>query len=77
MSAFLFKYTILRYLLPPDYKQELGRFAAYVRTHSAPEVYSPFGTHVRSDCPQTRHIAQKAGYHRHDDTLPLLVYRSE
>ena len=21
-------------------------------------------------------IAQKAGYHRHDDTLPLLVYRS-
>ncbi len=39
MSVFLFKYTILRYLLPPDYKQKLGRFAAYVRTHSAPEVY--------------------------------------
>ena len=47
------------------------------------------GTHVRSDYPQTRHIGgrssshkanldsakQKAGYHRHGDTLPLLVYR--
>ena len=26
---------------------------------------------ARSDCPRMRHIAQKVGYHRHDDTLPL------
>ena len=31
------------------------------------------GTRVRSDCPQTRQIAQKAGHHRHGDTLPLVV----
>ena len=28
---------------------------------------------ARSDCPRMRHIAQKVGYHRHDDTLPLFL----
>ena len=58
--------------------------------HLVRGVQAP-GTHVRSDYPQTRHIGgttkfaqseldpakQKAGYHYHSDTLPLLVYRSE
>ena len=40
--------------------------------HIVRDVQAP-GTHVCSDCPRMRHIARKAGYHRHDDTLPLLV----
>ena len=34
------------------YKGEFGRFAAYVRTRRM----SFLCTHVRSDCPKTRHI---------------------
>lgn len=46
MFALLFKYTILCYLLPPAYRQELDCFDAYVRTRAAgiPKGYAPWHT---------------------------------
>ena len=57
--------------------------------HLVRGVQAP-GTHVHSDCPNASYrvttkfaqseldsAKQKAGYHYHSDTLPLLVYRSE